>query len=108
MRKRREEAPRHSEYLVGPPDPLAQDCELVGADARHQIAFADGAADAFCDTSYDLVAGLVAEAVVQHLEALEIEQENPELLLGLQAAQRSTRSLGHRRQVLVGPRCPSK
>ena len=53
-----------------------QDGELVAAEAGHDAAPAQGVAQARADQAQQLVAGLVAEAVVDALEAVEVEVED--------------------------------
>ena len=60
--------------LVG--DAGAEDRELVAAEARDQVALADRAAQALGDLDQQPVAGLVAEAVVDDLEVVEVEEQH--------------------------------
>ena len=53
-----------------------KDGELVPAQPGGKIAGADGVLDASCDRRQELVARMVAEAVVDRLEIVEIEKEH--------------------------------
>ena len=89
-------------------DLIEQDGELVAAEARERVARSNAALEAPSDTDEELVAGLVSEAVVDGLEAIEIEVEHREgrgaerplraLKEVLQAVdeQRSIRQIGER------------
>ena len=61
--------------LGGIVDGLAQDGELVAAEARDGVAGADRVAQAARDGRQQLVAGRVAERVVDELEAVEVEEQ---------------------------------
>ena len=52
-----------------------QDDEFVAAEARHQVAVADGAQEAAGDHDQGLVAGAMAVEVVDLLEAVEVEHQ---------------------------------
>ena len=53
-----------------------QDRELVATEPRGQVALADRAPDPLCDGNQKLVAGGVAERVVDHLEVVEVEEQD--------------------------------
>ena len=55
-------------------DALAQDRELVAAEARHGVLRPHHALEALGDLAQHLVAGAVAERVVDALEAVEVEE----------------------------------
>ena len=55
---------------------LEQDGELVAAEAAHQVAVAHGAAQPAGERLQHAVADGVAERVVDHLEAVEVEEEH--------------------------------
>ena len=57
-------------------DADAEHGELVAAEPRDQILLAHGAAQALGDLDQQPVAGLVAEAVVDDLEVVEVEEEH--------------------------------
>ena len=59
---------------------LDQHDELVAAEPRHRVALAQVMAQAPRDVLQQAVAGLVAEAVVDVLEAVEVDEEERELL----------------------------
>ena len=69
---------RHRLGLVGLFEVVEQDGELVAAEARHGIARAHGRLQPAGHPDEQLVAGHVAEAVVDDLEAVEIEEEDGE------------------------------
>ena len=55
---------------------LAQDHELVAAEPGERLVPAQRVADALGDRDQQLVALAVAEAVVDHLEAIEVEEQH--------------------------------
>ncbi len=57
-------------------DALEQDGELVAAEARGGVAGADARAQALADLEQDPVAGGVAEAVVDRLEVVEVDEDD--------------------------------
>ena len=57
---------------------MVKDDEFVPAPARDQIAGADDGAEPGCDLDQKLVAGAVAEAVVDLLEIVEVEKHHGE------------------------------
>src|SRR6185295_17608882 len=69
---------RHAGGVVDVADLLEQDGELVSTHARHRVAEADAALQAPGDLDEELVAQRVAEAVVDDLEAVEVEEEDGE------------------------------
>ena len=56
----------------------AQDRELVAAEAGHRVGRAQDAAEPVPDGHQQLVARIVAEAVVDHLEVVEVEEQHPD------------------------------
>ena len=70
-------------------DVLEQHGELVAAEARERVARAHAALEPPRDADQQLVAGLVSEAVVDRLEAIEVEVEHREQRL----AQRAPRAV---------------
>ena len=67
---------RHRLVLVG--EAVDQDAELVAAEAGDDVAGAQVGAEARRDRAQQLVAGVVAEAVVDQLEVVEVEEEDPD------------------------------
>ena len=63
-------------------DLLEQERELVSAKSRHRVARADNAVESPRDLLQQLIAGVVAETVVYLLEAVEIDQQDGEQLVG--------------------------
>ena len=61
-------------------DPIEKDRELVAADAGDGVAGSEVVFEALRDALEQLVAERVAEAVVDVLEAVEVEEENGELV----------------------------
>src|SRR6185503_3072655 len=57
-------------------DVLAHEDELVAAEARGHLVAADGAAQALGDGEQEAVAGVVAETVVDDLEAVEVDEQD--------------------------------
>ncbi len=55
---------------------LAQDHELVAAEPGERLVPAQRVADALGDRDQQLVTLAVAEAVVDHLEAIEVEEQH--------------------------------
>ena len=55
---------------------LAQQHELVAAEARRRVARPQHAAQPLGDRQQELVAGRVARAVVDDLEVVEVEEEH--------------------------------
>ena len=66
--------------LVG--EAVDQDAELVAAEAGDDVAGAQVGAQARGDRAQQLVAGVVAEAVVDQLEVVEVEEEDPDRRAG--------------------------
>ena len=58
--------------------PVHDDDELVAAEARHEVAGVDGAAQAPGDLLEQRVAGIVAQRIVDLLERIEIEEDEPD------------------------------
>ncbi len=69
---------RHLDRHLHAVDVLEQHRELVAAEARQGVALAHARPDAASDLDQHLVAGGVAEAVVDGLEIVEVEQEKGE------------------------------
>ena len=64
---------------------LEQDGKLVAAVAAHQRALVDALAQATGELGQDAIGGLEADAVVEHLEAVEVEKQDREVEVGLAA-----------------------
>ena len=73
------------EHLVGVREP---DGELVAAEASHHVVLADLLAQSCRDLHQQLVAGLVAQRVVDLLEAVEVEQQQGADAIGVGVGQR--------------------
>ena len=67
---------RHRLVLVG--EAVDQDPELVAAEAGDDVAGAQVGAQPRRHRAQQLVAGVVAEAVVDQLEVVEVEEEDPD------------------------------
>ena len=67
--------PREREHVVDAGDVVADDGELVAAEPRQAIARAQDPREAARRGREQLVAGLVAEAVVHDLEVVDVEQD---------------------------------
>ena len=67
---------RHRLVLVG--EAVDQDPELVAAEAGDDVAGAQVRAQPRGDRAQQLVAGVVAEAVVDQLEVVEVEEDDPD------------------------------
>ena len=65
---------------------LEQDAELVAAEAGHGVAGADAAAEAGGHRRQEPVAGGVAEAVVDGLEVVEVDEQHGAEVAGAAAA----------------------
>ena len=65
--------------VVGRRDALEQDDELVAAEARQRVTGPDGTAQPVPDDPQQLVAHLVAQVVVDHLEAVDVTEEHGDL-----------------------------
>ena len=59
--------------------PLHDD-ELVAAEAVHGLAFTGGLGEPIADPTQETITGLMAERVVDLLEALEVDEEQRHLL----------------------------
>ena len=70
--------------LVG--EAVDQDAELVAAEAGDDVAGAQVGAQPRRDRPQQLVAGVVAEAVVDQLEVVEVEEEDADRRAGRGAA----------------------
>ena len=70
---------------------LAEDRELVAAEAGHDVGRAHHRAQPVGDRHQQPVAGGVPEAVVHHLEAVEVEEQHRDALAALAAARASSR-----------------
>ena len=75
---------RHRLVLVG--EAVDQDAELVAAEAGDDVAGAQVGAQPRRHRAQQLVAGVVAEAVVDQLEVVEVEEEDPDRRAGDGAA----------------------
>ena len=64
----------HSLAVVG--EVLADDEELVAAEAAHGVRGPDALRQALCDGGEDEVAGLVAELVVHQLEVVDVDEQH--------------------------------
>ena len=71
---------RHRLVLVG--EAVDEDAELVAAEAGDDVAGAQVGAQPRRDRAQQLVAGVVAEAVVDQLEVVEVEEEDPDRRAG--------------------------
>ncbi len=72
----------HVDGAAGVVHPVDQDRELVAAQPRHGVAGAEKVLEPAGDAHQQLVADRVAEAVVDVLEAVEVEKEDREVGLG--------------------------
>ena len=83
---------------------LGQDHELVAAEARHGVAVSHHLFEPARDEQQEPVPDVVAEAVVDGLEAVEIhEQERDETAAAMQARERLVRTV-HEQQTVGQPR----
>ena len=113
----RVDAAHDRQHLASSGDPLHQDCEFVTAHACHGIRRPQLFADALGDDLKQPIARLVAEAVVDGLEIVEIEEHDGDASCGVAhpnghrvfqtiAKQRSIRQAGERIvQYLMPKRC---
>ena len=60
---------------------LDEDGELVAADPRHRVAEADAGPQPLADRHEEAVAGVVAEAVVDGLEVVEVDEQHGDRLV---------------------------
>jgi len=80
------------EQSLGEPDGLVlgyvleQERELVSAESGHGVACAHNVVESTCDLLQQLIARVVAEAVVYLLEAVEIDQQDGEQPIGARGA----------------------
>ena len=73
------DALEHRQHAVGLVEIGQQQAELVAAEAGERVRVADRAADALGDLDQQLVAGGVAERIVDLLEAVEVHQQDRQL-----------------------------
>ncbi len=66
---------------LGVGDALQQDGELVAAEARGRVRLAKRAAQALADRAEERVAGAVAQAVVDGLEVVDVDEEDGEAVV---------------------------
>jgi len=71
-----EDPPGHAFGLVGLRDIFEQDGELVAAEPRDGIAGPDARLEALAECHQQLIANLVAEGVVDVLEAVQIQEHD--------------------------------
>ena len=91
---------RHRRGLARLGDVLQQHAELVAADARDEVVAAHAGAQARGDHLQQAVADLVAEAVVDLLEVVQVEeQERRGLVVAPGVRHRLARALGEHRAV---------
>ena len=74
--------------VPGTGDVLEQDRELVAGQPRDQVRFAHAGLQALRDFLEQVVAGQVAEAVVDHLEAVDVQVQQRALALRVALEQR--------------------
>ena len=74
--ERAEDPPRDVRRLLGVLDPVEQDGELVAAEARDGVGRAHRCLEPARDLLQDGVAGRVAEAVVDRLEVVEVDEHD--------------------------------
>src|SRR3954471_13516881 len=79
-RQRLDEALGAGDRVIFVGDVLADEDELVAAEACQQLVAADGLAQARGDGEQQAITGVVAEAVVDDLEAVEVDEEDGDLL----------------------------
>ena len=73
--QRVEDGVRDVRGIVSRGHALQQDHELVAAEARERVTGPDGATETVPDDPQDLVADLMAEGVVDDLEAVDVAEE---------------------------------
>ena len=83
-----------------------EDGELVTAQPRHEVAFADSAAETSRDLDEQQVTDMMAERVVDLLEVVEVEQHDRKRALvevdtGLAQAREEQRAVGQAGQRVV-------
>ena len=95
------DAVRHPGRVAGVADVVHQDRELVAAEPRHRVAGPHAPLDAPGDGPEQLVADAVAEAVVDDLEPVEVDEQHREAVLGapLGAAEGAAEQVGEQRAV---------
>ena len=67
---------RHCAGLVFGGQPFGQHGELIAAEARDHVDLAHTGGQALCHCAQNLIAGVVAEAVIDVLEAVEVEEQD--------------------------------
>ena len=92
----------HRHRVVDGVDEVEHDGELVAAQARHHVRVAHAAADAARGFLQQLVADQVADRVVDHLEAVEVEEQHREQLLGIVAVARQRQAHAPQQVAAVG------
>ena len=70
---------------------LEEEAELVAAEPRHGVARAQRGVQAVAHFHQQLVADRVAERVVDHLEAVEVEEEHGQVLVASLGARETVR-----------------
>ena len=82
-------------------DSFEQDGELVAAEARHGVARSQMLENALADRNEEAIAYLMAEAVVDQLEAVEVDEQHGKAVRGRAARleQRPVEQLGEQRAV---------
>ena len=78
MREGAHEALRDPQGVRLVPHALAEHRELVAAEAGDHVLRAQHGAQARADRAQQLVAGVVAERVVEHLQVVDVEEEQRE------------------------------
>ena len=100
MRERAHEPLRDAQRVRLVADALAQHGELVAAEAGDHVVRAQHGAQARADRPQQLVAGVVAERVVEHLQVVDVEEEQGEAAaLGVGARDRLAEALHQQRAV---------
>jgi hypothetical protein len=77
---RLQEALGQQHGVLRPRYPVLHDREFVGVESRQRVLFAQHRAQPFCDSTQQLVAGPVAERVVDRLEIVETKHHHRDLL----------------------------
>ena len=83
--ERLEHALGHRHRVAVVEDVLAQDHELIAAEPGQRLVAAQGVTDPLGHRLEQLIAGAVAEAVVDHLEAVEVEEQHRHRAVGAAA-----------------------
>ena len=84
--ERGEDALRQGEHLLGQPDVLDEDRELVAAEAGDRVLGAEHRTEASAIAIEERIAGRVAEAVVDGLEPVEVEEQQADQPAGRRPA----------------------